>query len=188
MARRFSNNVTDAAGTAAIVLQHHVSAVRTADQVRAADVNINVLGDIETDEFAAEMFAGKDEKGRNDAVLDDFLLVVNVAQEKIERGDTLDQAAFQMLPFAGRDDAGNQVEGKNPLHALGVTIDIEGDALAEKSQADCLALVFKLLTFEGFKHGAKVTVMGTDLAVPIHHFIKKVTLIIFSQHSFTALF
>ena len=82
----------------------------------------------------------------------------------------------------GRDDAGNEVKGENPFHALGIAIDIEGNSLAEKGQADGTALILELLAFETFKERAKVAVMGTDLAVAVHHFIEKVTLIIFSQH------
>ena len=93
-------DVADAAGAAAIVLQHHVVAVGTANEIRAADVDVNVLGHIEIDEFAPEMFAGEDVEGGDDAVLDDFLLVINVAQEEIQGGDALHQAALQMLPFA----------------------------------------------------------------------------------------
>ncbi len=77
-------HIAHAAGTSAVVLQHHVGAVGPANEVGAADMNVDVLGDVEIDEFAAEMFAGKDVKRGDDAVLDDFLIVIDVAQKEVE--------------------------------------------------------------------------------------------------------
>ncbi len=75
-----------------------------------------------------------DELLRDHAIAQDVLLVVNVVQEKIERGDPLGQAAFHQVPFAPRDDARDEVERENPLRALVVVINRKGHALAEKTR------------------------------------------------------
>ena len=55
--------------------------------------------------------------------------MIDVVQEKVERGDALGQAALDQVPFARRDDARDQVERENPLRSLVVVVDREGDAL-----------------------------------------------------------
>ena len=58
--------------------------------------------------------------------------MIDVVQEKIERGDPLHEPALDQIPFARRDDPRDEVEGKNPLRSLVVVIDREGDALLQK--------------------------------------------------------
>ncbi len=103
-------------------------------------------------------------------------------RKRLRARDALHQAAFEVIPFTGRDDAGNEVEGENPFHALGIAIDVEGDALAEKGQIDGMAFVVELLPFEGFKQGVKVAVMGANRARRIHHFVEEIVVAVFSQH------
>ena len=69
---------------------------------------------------------------RDDLLLEDALLVVNVVQEKVQRADALGQAALQEVPFVRRDDARDQVERENLLRALAVAVDGERDALREE--------------------------------------------------------
>ncbi len=63
-----------------------------------------------------------------DAVADDALLVVDVLQEQVERGDSLLQPALQPLPFVVTDDPRDDVERNDPLGALPVAVDVERDA------------------------------------------------------------
>ena len=91
----------------------------------------------------AELGVVQDLVGRDDAGLDDFLLVIDVVQEAVERGDALDQALFHARPFVGRDDARNQVERDQPLGAGAVlvlrAVDREGDAHAAEDHLRFLA-------------------------------------------------
>ena len=66
--------------------------------------------------------------------------MINVVEEEVECGDSLHQAGFEERPLGRRDDARNQVEGKDPLGALGVAVDIERDALPHKCEVDRPAL------------------------------------------------
>ncbi len=74
-------HVADARGGAAVVLQHQVTAVRVADQVGAADVDVNVLGNGGAHELAAEESTLVDQLRVDDAVAEDELIVVDVLQE-----------------------------------------------------------------------------------------------------------
>lgn len=97
------------------------------------------------------ILSGKNVERRNDAIFDNLLLVVDVPQEKVQGGDALDQSALQMLPFLGGNDAGHQVKWKNPLGALGVSIDVEGDPLAEERHLDGMALLRVFIRADGFQ-------------------------------------
>jgi hypothetical protein len=175
-------HVTDPAGTAPVVLQHPVGPVVAADQVGAANVNVDVFGHVEIDEFAPKMFAGKDVVCGDDTVLDDLLLVINIVQEEVQGRNPLHQPALQEFPFLGRDDARHQIKGKNPLRPLRVAIDVEGDALAQEGQIDRMPFVGELLGAERLKQSAEMPVMGTDFTALIEHFVEEFVAAIISQH------
>jgi len=52
------------------------------------------------------MLATVDKLARDDSVVEDFGVGVDVAQEEIERGDALGEAAFDAFPLLGCDQAG----------------------------------------------------------------------------------
>ncbi|MDT4872097.1 hypothetical protein FQZ97_1072640 [compost metagenome] len=82
--------------------------------------------------LGAELGVVQDLLGRNDAGLDDVLVVVDVVQEAVERGDALHQPLFHALPLVGGNDPGQQVERDQPLGAGAVlvlgAVHREGDA------------------------------------------------------------
>ena len=80
------------------------------------------------------MFSRKDVVGRDDAVLQDALLVVDVVEEKIECRDALLEAGLDVVPFFRGYDARQHVEGKNPLRALRIAIHVESDALPHERE------------------------------------------------------
>jgi len=110
-----------------IVFENEVFAVMVADEIGAADVDVNVARNIEVHELAPEVFGAEDQGGGDDFVLQNLLPVVEIVQEKVERGDALDEAGLELGPFGARDDAGNEVERENALGALRIVIDREGD-------------------------------------------------------------
>jgi len=115
------------------------------DQVRAAHMDVNILGYINTHELLAKMFGRMDVMRRDYTVLNDLLVVVEVVQKQVQRGYPLSQSAFDMSPFPLRNDARNQIEGKDPFRAGIVAIDGKGNSLSEKRGVDCRAFVFKFL-------------------------------------------
>ena len=58
--------------------------------------------------------------------------MVDVVDEAVERVDALFEAALDIVPLGGGDDARDQVEGENALRALVVAVDVEGDAELEQ--------------------------------------------------------
>ena len=100
--------------------------------------------------------------------------MVDVVEEEVERGDPLDQAGLDLLPLARRDDARERVEREDPLRALVVAVDREGDALLEEQQFEAAELLVEFLVPEHGQHVGHAAVVRTDLAVLIDELIEEV--------------
>ncbi len=92
-------------------------------------MHVDIARHLEVNEFLAEVTGGEDVVRGDRAILQDVLLMIDVVEEKVERGDALNQTSFQVLPFAGGDDSRNHVEREDTFGSLGIAVDIEGDAL-----------------------------------------------------------
>ena len=167
-------NVTYAGRTTPVVFQHEVLPLLIANQIRAADVDVNILRHIEVHELAAKMFSRKNVVRRDDAVLQNFLLVIDVVQKQIQRRDALREAALDHLPFLRGNDARQKVEGKNFLRARRVTIDVEGHALPHERQIHGLPLVIELLRCERLEQFAEARIMRLHRAIAGGHLIKEI--------------
>ena len=74
-------------------------------------------------------------------MLDDFLFVVDVIDEKIESANPLLEAFFDPIPFRCLDDSRNHIEGKNFFRRRAIAVDVEGDtALQQQPLGRRLAL------------------------------------------------
>ncbi len=121
-------HVGDPAGHAQIVFQHVVAAVRVADQVHPGDVGVDAQRQVQALHGGLVLGIGKDLLGRDQAGLDDLVIVVDVPEELVQRADALAQAGLQQAPFLGRHDARHGVEGDQALGAGLVAVDGKGDA------------------------------------------------------------
>ena len=88
----------------------------------------------EADHLFAKSLGTEHEIGRDAAFLQDALIVIDIEQERIQRGDPLFQAFFDAVPLGPRHRSRDQVEGENLLDAAHVRIDGESDALIDESQ------------------------------------------------------
>ena len=118
---------------------------------------------------------------RDDPVLDDTLLVVDVVEEEIQRRDTLHQARFDLLPLARRDDPRKRVEREDPLRPLVVAVDREGYALLEEQQLEAAKFLAELLVAETREFFGHAAVVGTNLAVLIDQLIEEVGAFVVGQ-------
>ncbi len=59
---------------------------------------------------------------------DDLLLMVDIVEEGVEGDHPLLDSLGKLAPFAGGDDAGNDIEGDELFGTVGVAVDREGDA------------------------------------------------------------
>ena len=127
-------HVTDAGGNAEIVFEDDEFAGVEAEQVGADDGDVDVARDLEAAHLAAVVLATVDKLAGDDAVSEDFGVGVDVAQEEVEGGDALGEAALDAVPLLGGDEAGEQVVGEDALGAFIAAVDGEGDALGEEGE------------------------------------------------------
>jgi hypothetical protein len=95
-------------------------------------MRVHTAGHVHTHHLGAELRVLENLVGRDMAGLDDFLVVVHVVDEAVERRHALHQTGLHALPLVGRNDAGNQVKGDQALGAGTVfvfgAVHREGDA------------------------------------------------------------
>src|SRR5262249_38636094 len=122
-----------AAGHAQVVFEHCEPPVAQPHQVSADYGDINVTPHADSSHLAAVVFATVYQFARHDSVVQDFSVVINVFKEEVERRDALRQSFINRGPFAGSDDAGQQVVRKNLLRAFVVAVNGESDSLVEET-------------------------------------------------------
>ena len=77
--------------------------------------------------------------GRDDASLDDVVIMVDVMQKQIECLDPLLEASLQFLPLSSSENARDNIKRDGALGAIGVAIDCKCDADAPENQFGFLA-------------------------------------------------
>ena len=97
---------------AQIILQYIPFFILSLHQINAGDVGINIAGRSYTGALGQITFGRKYKFFRNNFVLNDFLLVINIIQEHVEGCYTLHQAPFHFLKFLGGDNAGDGIKGE----------------------------------------------------------------------------
>jgi len=172
-------NIGDAAGRAHVIFQNVVLArFGVANQIDPANVRENPSRNLHIHHLAKKMRAGVNQRPRKLAVLQDALLAVDVLQEKIQRHDALRQAAVDSLPFRIRNNAGNQVEGKEPLGASAVAVDRKGDALDQEGKVGQLAPFLELLAGHGGEFLEYIDIRRPRLAARTEHLVVEIPRII----------
>ena len=117
---------------ARIVLEHEEFVLAGAHDVDADDVGVDAGRRANPDHLGQEGLVAGDQLLRDAARAQDFLAMVDVVQEGIERLDALLDALREPAPFRAGDDAGHDVERDQPFGGVFLAIDGEGDArLAE---------------------------------------------------------
>ena len=88
-----------------------------------------MLGTAETDDGAKESGVGIGEGGGQATGGEEFLRPVNIAEEEAEKFGPLDDAFFDEAPLVGRDEQRDEVDFPRTADALGIAIDVVGDAV-----------------------------------------------------------
>ena len=123
-------NVGNAAWRPRVIFQHQIlTGPRITHQIDAGDVNVNVPGNLQPHHLPPEVLTRINQVPRDDLVFQNPLRAVNVLQVQIQRGNALRQSSFDRVPFRTRDDAGHQIERKQPLRPPAVAVHREGDSL-----------------------------------------------------------
>ncbi len=158
-------HVGDAGGRAHIVLEHEEIALAGADQVDAGDMGVDVVGRLDADHLRAEGGVEQDQLGRNEPRLEDLLVVIDVVEEDVDRLDPLDAALLDQVPLGAVEDAGDEVEGDQPLGRAALAIDGEGDAEPAEQLLGRVLLGDERIDREIVEQAGKLGVSVPDLAV-----------------------
>ena len=103
-----------------------------ADEIGAADVDVLLARRREADHLFAVALRSEYEILGNDLLFEDAPIMVDIEQERIDRGDPLFQPFFDAIPLGPRHRSRDQVEWEDLLDAAHVRIDGEGDPLIDE--------------------------------------------------------
>ena len=112
------------------------------------DMDVDVPRHLQPDALAAVSGGAEDQLGRDDPVLEDQPLVIDVVNEKVERPNPLLEPALDAVPLGRRDQPGDRVERDDPLDALLAAVDRERDPLLPHRQVGDLVAALQLLRAE----------------------------------------
>ena len=121
-------HVGDAGGRAGIVLEHVEGVGIDPHDVDAGDVDIDIARRLDPRHDRLEGGVLQHQRFRHHAGAHDLAAMIDVADERVERLHPLLEALCQPLPFARGEHARDDIERDQPLLALGVAVDVEGDA------------------------------------------------------------
>jgi hypothetical protein len=166
-------HVARARGRAHVVLEHEVLAVLVAHDVDARHVRVDAAGRVDADHLAAEVARAEDEIGRDLALAEDPLAVVDVVQKGVQREHALNHAALDVIPLGARDHARDEVEREDPLEALLLAVDREADALVEERRVDRVAPGRELVDAELGELLGEHAVVMPRLARRLEHLVEE---------------
>ncbi len=156
-------------GRTQVVLEDPPGALLIADQIDAGDVDSHTVGRDDAHRLPVEMLAGSDQAARDDAVVQYFLVAVDVVEIHLERLDPLGDAALQTRPLGGRDNPRHQVQRKWPLLAR----QREGDPLVEEGAAQRFGASLQLRGVRRSELGVNTPIRTADRALGIEHLVER---------------
>jgi hypothetical protein len=166
-------HVADAGGHTKIVFEHDELAVGEAEEIGPDDCDVDVAGNLEAAHLAAIVLAAVDQFAGDDEVVEDLGFGVYVAQEVVEGGDALGEAALNVVPLAGGDESRQQVVGKDALGAFVGSIDREGDSLVEEREIGGLLAPLEFFTGQAGEGFGKRLVRRAQFSSGLAHLVKR---------------
>ncbi len=132
-----------------IVFQDIKFAIAATDQVGTTDVGPDAMHGFNTLTFLAEISRIHDQFTGNNLVLENLAIVVDVIDKAVQCLETLLQAFAGFIPFTGRNNARNNVEGPFTVDIAGITVHGERDAHGLDGINDRGFALVDFLRFEG---------------------------------------
>ncbi len=125
-------------------------------------MNVDAPRHVEVHELPAEVLRAEDQSRRHDPILQDFLAVIDVVEEQVERMEALDEPGLDAAPLGVGDDPRDEIEREDPLRALGVVVNGEGDAAAQEGGIDRRPSLVEFRSRQAFETLGEPAVMRTD--------------------------
>jgi len=125
---------------------------------------------------------GQHELPRDHAVVEDLRLVVDVAQEQVERADALDEPRLDERPLLRGNHARKEVEGEGTLGAGLVAVDRERDALVSERQVREGPAPAELDRGHRPDPPRDVSVVRAGRAVGLEHLVEEALRVVVAKH------
>ena len=138
-------------------------------------MNINILRYIEANHIGAEVRWWFYNFFRYHAIRQNFSIVVDVIEKKIESKNSLTQPLFYLIPFCIWNDSRYQIKGENFFRPLLVSIDRKGNTMLKKGRICLSSFFFYLVVFQtinSFKN-LLVMILGHMIFADPEHLVKK---------------
>ena len=131
-------HVGDARGGPHVVLKDIVVAVAVPYEIGSDDVRVHAAGEGKPCHDRRVEGVPVDSAPRDDALLDDLAVMVDIVEEQVEGLRSLGEAAADLLPFGGGDDSRKRIKRNKALRSLAVAVDIECNADAVEQEIGSL--------------------------------------------------
>jgi len=122
------DHVADAGRRARVVFQHHEAARRVADDIDAANVDVGAVRQVDAAHDRLEVGVAEDQFRRDHSVGEDLLVVVDVVQQVVQRGDPLPDPGLDGRPIGRGQHTRDAIEGQHSVRRVALRIHREGDA------------------------------------------------------------
>ena len=121
--------VAQARGRLRALRDHRPAPVRTVGDVKSGNVQISAAGWLHAVHAAQIAGVGMDQRAGQQAFGQQFLRAVNVGHHPVEQAGALADADLDLAPVLRRNQHREQVQRPRALRAVGVGIDVVGDAV-----------------------------------------------------------
>ena len=155
-----------------VVFQHEPFIGTGADQIDPDDVGVDFARRRETDHLLKPCRIVAEQPRRNAACAQDFLPVVKIVDERVQRADPLFNPAGKAAPFVCADGARHHVERDQPFFGLVLAVNVEGDACLAKAAFSLAMLALQPALILLVKPFAVTRICRTNGSVGIKHLVK----------------
>src|ERR1700688_2497425 len=101
-------------------------------QVDACNVHIDIIGYLQTVHLPEKMRAGINNIDRNNPILYNKLVIINILQKKIKCIQPLFDTFFHKGPFVRSNDTRNNIKREYLLYAFTAAVNRKGNTLAHE--------------------------------------------------------
>src|ERR1700722_16462094 len=108
-------------------------------------MDVDIPWHIEAHELRSKVGGAENDFGGNNAVADDLLVMIDIVQKKVQRGDPLAETAFHMFPFGAGGDTRDQIELKDPFGPFLIVVDCKSYSLRQKCVVCQIAFFLEVL-------------------------------------------
>ena len=122
------DDVGDAGRRAGVVFQHAEIPGLIAHDIDAADMHVGAESDRKIFHLRPVIRVAEDQIARDDPVLHQFPLVVDVVQEGIDRRNALADAGLKLAPLGCGENTRDAIEREDPVDRGGFGVDRKGDS------------------------------------------------------------